>query len=45
MRQKSKPVRCDLIEIPKERITKHQDVKLCMDTMYVNECGMLTTID
>jgi hypothetical protein len=44
-RRKPKPVRKDLIEIPKEIITKHHDVELCMDTMYVNECGMLTAID
>jgi hypothetical protein len=44
-RRKPKPVRKDLIEIPKEIITKHHDVKLYMDTMYVNECGMLTAIN
>jgi hypothetical protein len=35
-RRKPKPVRRDLIEIPKEIITKHHNVELCMDTMYVN---------
>jgi hypothetical protein len=45
MRRKPKPVRSDLIEIQKEIITKHHDIDLCMDTMYVNECGMLTAID
>jgi hypothetical protein len=44
-RRKPKPVRSDLIEIPKEIITKHHDIDLCMDAMYVNECGMLTAID
>jgi hypothetical protein len=44
-RCKPKPVRSDLIEIPKEIITKHHDIELCMDAMYVNECGMLTTIN
>ena len=44
-RRKPKPVRADLIEIPKELIEKHKDIELCMDTMYVNECGMLTAID
>jgi hypothetical protein len=44
-RRKPKPVRSDLIEIPKEIITKHYDIDLCMDAMYVNECGMLTAID
>jgi hypothetical protein len=38
-------VRKDLIEIPKELIMKHHDIELYMDTMYVNECGMLTAID
>jgi hypothetical protein len=44
-RRKRKPVRSDLIEIPKEMITKYHDIDLCMDAMYVNECGMLTAID
>jgi hypothetical protein len=44
-RRKPKPVRNNLIEIPQEIITKHHDINLCMDTMYVNECGMLTAID
>jgi hypothetical protein len=44
-RRKLKPVRSDLIEIPKEIITKHHDIDLCMDAMYMNECGMLTAID
>jgi hypothetical protein len=44
-RRKPKPVRSDLIEISKEIITKQHDIDLCMDAMYVNECGMLTAID
>jgi hypothetical protein len=44
-RRRPKPVRKDLIEIPKELIMKHHNIKLCMDTMYVNKCGMLTAID
>jgi hypothetical protein len=44
-RQKPKPVREDLLEIPKELIEKHHNIQLCMDTMYVNQCGMLTAID
>ena len=44
-RRKPKSVRADLIEIPKELIEKHHNIELCMDTMYVNECGMLTAID
>jgi hypothetical protein len=38
-------VRKNLIEIPVELIMKHHDIKLCMDTTYVNECSMLTVID
>jgi hypothetical protein len=45
MRYKPKPVRSDLIEIPKILITKHHDIDLCIDAMYVNECGMLTAIN
>jgi hypothetical protein len=44
-RRKPKPVRSDLIEIPKEIIMKHHNIDLCMDVMYVNECGMLTATD
>jgi hypothetical protein len=35
-RRKPKPVRSDLIEIPSEIITKHHDIDLCMDAMYVS---------
>ena len=45
MRRKPKPVRKDLVEIPNEITEKHRDIELCMDTMFVNECGMLTVID
>ena len=44
-RRKPKPARKDLIKIPKELIMKHHDIELCMDTMYINQCGMLTAID
>jgi hypothetical protein len=44
-RRKPKSVRADLIEIPKELIEKHHNIELCMDTIYVNECGILTAID
>jgi hypothetical protein len=37
-RRKPKPVRSDLIEIPKDIIAKHHDIDLCMDAMDVNEC-------
>ena len=44
-RRKPKPVRKDLVEIPNEITEKHRDIELCMDTMFINECGMLTAID
>ena len=37
-------MRKDLIEIPKELIMKHHNIKLCMDAMYVNEYSLLPTI-
>ena len=43
--KKAKPVRKDLVEIPIKITEKHHDIELCMDTMFVNECGMLTAID
>ena len=45
MRRKPKPVKKDTIEIPKELIAKNHDIDLCIDTMFMNECGMLTAID
>ena len=45
MRRKPKPVRKDLIEILTEITEKHHNIELCMDTMFMNECGMLTAID
>ena len=44
-RRKVETVREDNIEIPKELVEQHREIELCMDTMYVNEVGMLTTID
>ena len=41
-RRKPKPMRKDLVEI---HIMKHHNMKLCMDTMYVNESSTLTAID
>ena len=38
-------MRKDLVEIPAEINEKHHDIELCMDIMFVNECGMLTAID
>ena len=44
MRRKPKPVRKDLVEIPAEMTEEHHQIELCMDTMFINECGMLTAI-
>ena len=44
-RRMPKPVRKDLVEIPNDITEKHHDIELCMDTMFVNKCGMLTVID
>ena len=44
-RRKPKPVRKDLVEIPAEITEKHHDIELCMDTMFINECRMLTVIN
>ena len=38
-------MRKDLVEIPAKITEKHHDIKLCVDTMFVNECGMLTAIN
>ena len=40
---KPKPMRKDLIKIPKElMMIHHNNIELCMDTVYLNECSMLT---
>jgi hypothetical protein len=44
-RRKSTPVREDSIEIPEELILQNRKIDLCIDIMYVNECGFMTTID
>jgi hypothetical protein len=45
-RRKSTPVvREDTIEIPEELIVQNCAIELCIDIMYVNECGFMTTID
>jgi hypothetical protein len=44
-RRKSTPVREDSIEIPEELILQNCEIDLCIDIMYVNECGFMTTID
>jgi hypothetical protein len=44
-RRKSTPVREDGIEIPEELISQNRKIDLCIDIMYVNKCGFMTTID
>jgi len=44
-RQTPKVVVSDEIAIPPELISKNRHIILCMDTMFVNEQPMLTTID
>ena len=44
-RRKPKPVLEDTIEIPSEILSKHASIELCMDTMFVNGVGFLTSID
>ena len=45
LRRKPKPVKKDTIKITKELIAKNHDIDLCIDTMFLNECGMPTAID
>jgi hypothetical protein len=45
-KRKSTPVREDIVEIPEEElIANNRKIELCIDIMYVNECGFMTTID
>jgi hypothetical protein len=44
-RRKSTLVREDTVEIPEELIANNREIELCIDIMYVNECGFMTTID
>jgi hypothetical protein len=44
-RRKSTLVREDIIEIPEELISQSRKIDLCIDIMYVNKCGFMTTID
>ena len=44
VRHKPAPVVKDFINIPKELITKHQDITLCIDIMFINEMPFLSTI-
>jgi hypothetical protein len=44
-RRKSTPAREDTVEIPEELIANNRKIELCINRMYVNECGFMTTID
>jgi hypothetical protein len=44
-RRKSTPVRQDAIEIPEELISQNCKIDLCIDIMYVNKRGFMTTIN
>ena len=44
-RQKLKPVRADLVAVPKEFLTKHHNLELCMDIVFTNGLPMFTGID
>ena len=44
-RPKPKVVREDLIKVPRELKKQHRNIELCMDTMFINNCAMLTAID
>jgi hypothetical protein len=44
-RRKSTPVREDTIKIPEELIANNREIELCIDILYVNECGFMTSID
>jgi hypothetical protein len=43
--RKSTPVREDVVEIPEELISQNRKRNLCIDIMYVKECGFMTTIN
>ncbi|KAL7577185.1 hypothetical protein ACA910_003520 [Epithemia clementina (nom. ined.)] len=43
-RQRPTPIVNDYIEIPSELILQHEDVQLCIDTMFINGLPFLTTI-
>jgi hypothetical protein len=44
-RRKSTPVREEVIEIPEDLILQNCQMDLCIDNMYVNKCGCMTTIN
>jgi hypothetical protein len=43
--RKPTPVLEDTVKIPEELIANNRKIELCIDIMYVNECGFMTTID
>jgi hypothetical protein len=44
-RHKSTLVQEDVIEIPEELILQNRKIDFCIDSMYVNECGFMATIN
>ena len=44
-RPKHKPVIEDWIELPREIMSKHAEVELCMDIMFINGVKLMTAID
>jgi hypothetical protein len=43
---KLKPVRADLVKVPKELLMEHHhNLELCIDVMYINGLPMFTGID
>ena len=43
-RSRPTPVKADYVDIPMELKSKHYDLTLCIDTMYINGIGFLTSI-
>jgi hypothetical protein len=43
-RRTPRPIIQDLISIPPELVRKHSSIELCIDVMYVNRIGFLTSI-
>jgi hypothetical protein len=43
--RKSTPVREDIVKIQEKLIANNHEIELCIDIMYVNKCGFMTTID
>ena len=43
-RSRPTPIVTDVVDIPRELLTSHQNVELCVDTMFVNTLSFVTTI-